>query len=295
MREFVRVRAHSKLTLALRVVDRRDDGFHEIDAVIASVGAPADTLVIGPAPSGEAGSSGSRLEVLGRVDGVPTDDSNLALRALRALVASGAADPGLDIRLHKAIPPGSGLGGGSADAAAVLAGASRAMEPGAHPDLYTIAATLGSDVPFCLDGGLARVTGRGERVDSLGFIGGWWVAVAVPDLFVPTAAVYAMWDELGSPRSDRIGEPPRVLAGVIDGLVNDLEPAALAVRPELGPFRDRWASDAGVSPVLAGSGSAYFVVTDDPVEAAAAADAARPFAALAEWSGPVPHGVEIED
>ena len=135
------VAAHAKLTLSLRVTGVRDDGFHLIDAEMVSL-ALADRLEIVDASTSELTVSGPFA------DGVPTDGDNLCLRALELAGRSAS------IRLHKSIPHGGGLGGGSADAAAVLRWA-ECTDPIA-------ASGLGADIPFCLVGGRARVTGIGE-------------------------------------------------------------------------------------------------------------------------------------
>jgi len=160
---------------------------------------------------------------------VPVDDSNLVRRALRVAGRSAA------VRLHKHIPVGAGLGGGSADAAAVLRWAGVG-------DL-AVAASLGADVPFCLVGGRARVRGTGEIVDPLPFQARTFTLLT-PPLFVSTPAVYRAWDELGGPSG---GGP------------NDLERAALVVEPRLAVWRERLGDATGQTPTLAGSGSTWFV------------------------------------
>jgi 4-diphosphocytidyl-2-C-methyl-D-erythritol kinase len=160
---------------------------------------------------------------------VPVGDSNLIRRALKAVGRSAS------VRLRKNIPVGGGLGGGSADAAAVLRWAGVG-------DL-AVAASLGADVPFCLVGGRARVGGIGEVVEPLAFESRSFTLLT-PPLFVSTPAVYRAWDELGGP----VGDGP-----------NDLEAAALVVEPTLAVWRDRLGEATGQTPVLAGSGSTWFV------------------------------------
>jgi 4-diphosphocytidyl-2-C-methyl-D-erythritol kinase len=136
--------------------------------------------------------------------------------------------------VDKRIPPGAGLGGGSADAAAVLRWAGCTD--------VDVASALGADVPFCVIGGRARVTGVGEHVRALDFVERAYT-LCTPPFGVSTPAVYRMWDELGGP----------------SGATNDLEAAAIAVAPELAAWRDRLGEATGVTPVLAGSGSTWFV------------------------------------
>jgi 4-diphosphocytidyl-2-C-methyl-D-erythritol kinase len=211
--------APAKLTLSLRITGVRGDGYHLIDAEMVTLDL-VDHLHI------DAGGDG--LEIAGQA-GVPVDEDNLVRRALR-LVGRTAR-----VRIDKRIPPGAGLGGGSADAAAVLRWAGFADPIGA--------AALGADVPFCLVGGRARVRGIGELVEPLPFEARE-LTLLLPPFGCATPAVYAAWDALGGP----VGEHG-----------NDLEPAALAVAPELGRYRDLLGDATGERPRLAGSGSTWFV------------------------------------
>ena len=228
------VTARAKLTLSLRVTGVRPDGYHLLDAEMVTIDL-ADTLYF---------SFGAGLEVVDAGAGsvghghghVPTGPSNLVLRALE-LVGRQAR-----VRLVKRIPAGAGLGGGSADAAAVLrwAGAKGALG-------RSLASQLGSDVPFCLVGqGRARVSGCGEVVEPLVFeeVAGDAYTLLTPPFGVPTGPVYQAWDEMGGPVSDNF---------------NDLEPGALRVEPRLMAWRDRLGESTGQKPVLAGSGSTWFV------------------------------------
>ena len=214
------VLAPAKLTRSLRVTGVRDDGYHLIEAEMVSLEL-ADELTF---------ADGDHLEVVGGQGlPVPDGDDNLVRRAL-ATVGRQAA-----VRLVKRIPAGAGLGGGSADAAAVLRWAGC--------DDLDVAAGLGADVPFCVVGGRARVSGVGEVVTPLPPVE-LVVTLVVPPFGVPTAKVYRAWDRLGGPSG--VG-------------ANDLEPAALVVAPELRRWRDRLGDATGATPVLAGSGSAWFV------------------------------------
>lgn len=215
------MRAPAKLTVSLRVTGVRDDGFHLIDAEMVTLDL-ADELVF---------ADGDGLSIVGRGGGlaVVADDDNLVRRALRAV------DRRAHVTLTKRIPAGGGLGGGSADAAAVLRWAGC--------DDLAVAASLGADVPFCLRGGRARVTGIGDVLEPLPLLDRTFTLLT-PPFGVSTPAVYRAWDSLGGPRADG---------------PNDLEPAALAVEPRLAEWRDRLGDATGAMPVLAGSGSTWFV------------------------------------
>jgi 4-diphosphocytidyl-2C-methyl-D-erythritol kinase len=168
----VRVVARAKLTLSLRVLGVRPDGYHELEGLVVSLREPHDVVGLRIQPP-----FGVRVRLSGRaVIGVPADETNLAARAARLLleVAADGVDPGpwaasgLDVSLHKAIPAGAGLGGGSADAAGTLVGGARLL--GLDLDAATLAALaarLGSDVPFCVAGGIAWMRGRGEIIEPL--------------------------------------------------------------------------------------------------------------------------------
>jgi 4-diphosphocytidyl-2-C-methyl-D-erythritol kinase len=231
-------RALAKLTLSLRVVGRRGDGYHLLESEMVTVDL-ADTLTF---------AAGDELEVTGPFDNVPAGRDNLVARALGAVGRRAA------VRLEKRIRPGGGLGGGSADAAAVLRWAGC--------DDLALAATIGADVPFCLVGGRAVVRGVGELVEPLPFQENVAFTLLTPPFSVATAAVYQKWDELG---------------GANEGGPNELETAALAVEPRLGLWRDRLAAATGQRPVLAGSGSTWWVAgAFADVEGAVVVRTARP-------------------
>ena len=217
-----RIIAPAKLTLSLKVTGTRQDGYHLIDAEMVTLDLH-DVLTIQDAEQ-------SLMTVGGLfAEGVPTDATNLCLQAAEFARRS------VNIHLEKNIPHGGGLGGGSADAAAVLrwAGVSDAAS----------AAAIGADVPFCLHGGRARVRGIGEIIDELPHVDRTFTIVT-PPLHVSTPAVYEAWDQLGEPET----EGP-----------NDLEPAALLVEPQLVWWRDEILKRTGITPTLAGSGASWFI------------------------------------
>lgn len=195
---------------------------HLIDAEMVSLDF-GDTLTIAPAVGGA-----SDVEYRGVWSGEAGSD-DLVSKALRLLGEQRC------VVVDKAIPPGAGLGGGSADAAAVL-------RAGGFADLER-AAGLGADVAFCLVGGRARVRGIGEIVEPATYRDQTFTLLT-PPVHCSTPAVYQRWDALGGPVGD---------AG------NDLEPAALAVAPDLARWRDQLSDHAGQRARLAGSGSTWFV------------------------------------
>jgi 4-diphosphocytidyl-2-C-methyl-D-erythritol kinase len=257
----VRATAFAKVTLSLRVLGARPDGYHELDALSVSIGQPQDTL-----EAAVAGEPGVQIQVPSDDSSVvPIGDDNLASRAAdRVLTRAGRQALGVSLTLRKRIPVGGGLGGGSADAAATLLAVRHLLELQLDDDaLFELAADLGSDVPFCLLGGAARVRGRGERLEPAKLPLGLPLLVAVPPFALATPDVYRTWDELGGPRTTRTVPPPRPLTGVVGDLANDLEPAAEALEPRLRPFREELEEAAGRPALLAGSGSSYVVPVDE--------------------------------
>lgn len=214
--------APAKLTLSLAITGVREDGYHLINSEMVSLDL-CDEIRITPAPRNSITVDGPFA------DGVPTDTTNLMNKALEMTGRTAS------IHLTKNIPHGGGLGGGSTDAAAVLRWADWA-------DL-TAAARIGADVPFCMVGGRAEVTGIGEVVRPLPYERRN-LTLIIPPLHVSTPAVYRAWDAMGGPSGDN---------------GNDLEPAALFAEPALVEWRDRITSAAGRRPSLAGSGATWFL------------------------------------
>jgi 4-diphosphocytidyl-2-C-methyl-D-erythritol kinase len=223
------LRAHAKLTLTLRLTGVRADGYHLIDAEMVSLDLH-DLLTFEPA--GDSARGGVSASGPFRT-GVPLDESNLAMRALASMGVSA------HVTIDKRIPHGGGLGGGSTDAATAL----RWAGLGTSEHDLARAAALGADIPFCLVGGRARVSGIGEIVEPLAFVERS-VTLVMPPLRVSTPAAYRAWDELGGPTADG---------------PNDLEPAALAVEPRLRRWRQLIGDRTGTRPVLAGSGATWFI------------------------------------
>jgi 4-diphosphocytidyl-2-C-methyl-D-erythritol kinase len=251
-RPTVTVTAPAKLTLSLRVTGVRPDGYHLLESEMVTVDL-ADTLVIEEGDGrGSDGRGGGGLSIEADPDGpwsdrasgpIPLGAENLVTRALVAVGRSAA------VHVVKRVPPGAGLGGGSADAAAILRWAG-------CTDIG-VAASLGADVPFCVTGGRAMVGGVGEVVSPLPYQARWFTLLLVP-FGVDTAAVYRAWDRLADPGGPSSGGA-RVAPEASEGPSNDLEAAALIVEPRLGHWRDHLEGLTGRRPSLAGSGSTWFV------------------------------------
>jgi 4-diphosphocytidyl-2-C-methyl-D-erythritol kinase len=264
------VHAPAKLNLCLYLGEVRDDGLHELCSLFEPL-ALADPIEV---------SEAERDEVL--CPGV--EGENLAARALAGLRARGWERPPLRIRIEKRIPVAAGLGGGSADAAAVLR---LSREPvgaaGWIPNLEEIAAEVGADVPSQLSPALSLVQGAGERVERLPDPVPHAVVLLPGGGGLGTADVFAEADRLGLGRSGEelgeIGDRLRRIAGAgasplsyPDLLVNDLEPAARSLRPEIGEALDALRGAGAAAALLTGSGPTAFGLFADLAAAHEAAD-----------------------
>jgi 4-diphosphocytidyl-2-C-methyl-D-erythritol kinase len=259
----IRATAYPKLTLSLRVLGRRADGYHDLDGLVVSLGQPQDVLEAYAVPA----PGGVQVELVrdDSSDDIPADHRNLAfIAAEKLLVRAGRSGHGVRLVLRKHIPTGAGLGGGSADAAAALLAVRRMLDVDIDDaGLLEVAAETGSDVPFCVRGGAAWMRGRGELLEPvtvpqrIGFL------VAIPPFRLSTPDVYKAWDKLGGPHAERVVQAPRQLAGLTRELVNDLEPAAEALEPRLREFREALEKAAGGPALMAGSGSTYVVPVPD--------------------------------
>lgn len=251
----LRLPAYAKINLGLRVVSRRDDGFHEILTVFQTVSLHDTLTFTWPARALE-------LEVAGAA--LSPGPDNLVMRAARAFGRATGLKPRVRIALRKRIPMGSGLGGGSSDAAVTLVALNRIHGWPLGPErLHAIAADLGSDVPFFLTGGTALGLGRGEIIRPLRDFEVSSVIVLMTDLHLPTAEVYRRADAILTPRrvQTRIYRFSRQRVRgkeVLGPLPNDLQRAASALHPRLRRLlRELRASGATVA-AMSGSGSAVF-------------------------------------
>ncbi len=272
----IRLKAPAKINLCLKVGPLRADGFHYVDTVMLAINM-VDTIIL---------RSAGKLRLTCRPETLSSGPDNLVWKAAELLRKSYNFRGGVHIYLKKGIPWGAGLGGGSSDAATVLKGLNRLWGLRASKaELEVIAKKLGSDVPFFLDGGLARCTGRGERVNILPYktIRDLWFVIWNPGIILPTPAVYRALDEIRT--SDEYQKDNNLtniqnevnlfvrslLEGTFDlkrGLSkNDLEIAALHISAEMRLWRERLSACLNARIHMSGSGSSFFVVATDEEEA----------------------------
>ena len=242
--------ARGKLNIDLEVLKRRDDGFHDIRTTIQSIDLH-DLLVIEPASKTEFTTDGLAIR---------TED-NSVLGAHDAIEREAKRPMPTKFHLHKRIPPGSGMGGASSDAAATLRGLKTMY--GLDIDLEPIAQEIGADVPYFLRGGHARAEGRGERLTRLTPQSTWFV-IAWPGIELSTAAVYRAWDEVN-------GEGP-----------NHLRRAAEHVDPRIKDFGQK----LGEGWRMTGSGSAFFKASESETKAIQTAKNVEGWTTVTHATGP---------
>ena len=292
----MRVPAPAKINLHLRVGPRQADGFHPLLTWMTTIGL-FDTLTLVRRPmvqdqtaASRTGSSHPRFSLSCSDAGLPVDGSNLVTRAAKALAdalvqhgsqvgegltAASSTQEEASAFLTKRIPRGAGLGGGSSDAAATLIALNRLWKLNWPLErLMSIAGDLGSDVPFFLSGNSSVCSGRGEHVRPIDPPAIKWATLITPAFEIATAAVYRRFDEMGLGSDQSLNDEPDWSAWtkcsakkLMPLLVNDLEPAAFALRPELGELKAKLERELSQVVRMSGSGSSLFLLCDDHDEA----------------------------
>lgn len=262
--ERVTVRAPAKLNLHLAVGRRRRDGFHELTTVFQAVGLydeldarPADRLSVTVTGEG--------------ADTVPTDSSNLAVRAAALIGLETGNEPNVELTIRKGIPVAGGCAGGSADAAAALVACDALWRTGLSRDeLGALGARLGSDVPFSVHGGTSLGTGRGDHLTPVLGHGTYSWVLALSDQGLSTPDVYAEVDrQRDTGPVGVVSDASAVLSALRLGdavalghaLANDLQPAALALRPDLRLLLDTGMDLGALGAVVSGSGPTVAFLT----------------------------------
>jgi len=289
----LRVRIPAKVNLHLGVGARRSDGYHEVVTVLQTISV-FDTLRLRLTGDPQAAHPSARrrmrvtlsVDADGHTAGIPADGANLAVVAaarlmehlgieVRAAAENGGPDTGPTTRLHltKRIPVAAGMAGGSADAAAALVGLNRLWAADLDADaLRAIAAEVGSDVPFCVLGGSALATGTGTAVARVLTRGRADWVVGIDRAPLATADVYAAFDRLEPPAPS---SPDAVLqalrTGDLDALAaalhNDLEPAAISLRPALAERREAMLRAGALATLVSGSGPTLLALARDARDA----------------------------
>jgi len=252
----------AKINLTLRVLDKRTDGYHEIESLIARVDLCDTVTVSGPAEA---------IRVTCDEPSIPTDESNLAYRAAEVILAA-AKGGGLEVDLRKRIPTGAGLGGGSSNAATVLRLANDLLGLGHSAEkLAELGSGLGADVPLFLHGSPCIVRGVGEQIEALPRPITGWATIVMPPVHCDTHEVYEAWSRCERvekrPTAARLSTLYRTAGDLMPRLYNDLEPAAMLIQPDLARIHEDLSKLAGAPVRMTGSGSAFFRLYDDESDA----------------------------
>jgi 4-diphosphocytidyl-2-C-methyl-D-erythritol kinase len=265
------VSAPAKINLGLAVGPPRADGFHPLHTVYQAVDL-CDEL-----RATHSDDAGITLTIsAGTSDGVPLDERNLAVRAAQALREHAGTEHGVTLTLRKVIPVSGGMAGGSADAAAALVACDALWELGTpREELLVLAAGLGSDVPFCLVGGTALGTGRGEQVSPVLARGTYHWVLGCSERGLATPEVFAERDRIAGSVGGAPEVPAELMSALVSGeaaslgaaLHNDLQEAALSLRPELRAGLSIGTECGALGAVVSGSGPTLAFLASGPEHA----------------------------
>ena len=254
--------AYAKLNLTLDVLGKRTDGYHDLQSIMQTVSIRDDVEIdIG---------TGKPWNLICTNEQIPTDERNLAWKAAKVFFERIGKDPdGIEIRITKRIPTEAGLGGGSADAAAVLRALNKHYgNPMSILALAELGASVGSDVPFCTICGTAMVEGRGERLRKLPDMPDCVFVICKPDFSVSTPELYQKIDDcvIGK-RPNQMAMESALLAGdlgkVAENLCNVFDPIVTAEHLELNYIKSICNTYGAVSQQMTGSGSAVFAIVTE--------------------------------
>jgi 4-diphosphocytidyl-2-C-methyl-D-erythritol kinase len=250
----MRLFAPAKLNLCLRIVGKLPDGYHLVDSLMVAVSLYDEIRIVRSRKQ-------NGLSVKCDHPGVPDGEKNIAFQAARLLMERNKIDEGIRIVIRKRIPVGSGLGGGSSDAAATLLGLNRLLRLNlSRSTLAGLALRLGADVPFFLDGCPARARGKGDRLTPLSGFPRMWFVILYPGFSVSTAWAYRRFDKLTKRITNTSITAYLKKKDWMGLLSNDLEIATVARYPKLALLKRRLIDEGANGALMSGSGSSVFGV-----------------------------------
>lgn len=260
----MKIRAPAKINLTLRVVGRRADGYHLIDTIMAPVSLYDDIEIRKIERSVKTKKiAGPSITVTCKPLSAPAGEQNLAYRAAQLVLKKARSDQSIAIRIHKRIPVGAGLGGGSSDAAATIVGLNRLLKLRfSARQLERLGLAVGADVPFFVHGRPARARGIGERLQPIGAIPRRWIVILYPGFAVSTGWVFRNLPvKLTKPRvNTSITSLLKGHNNLVDILVNDLETVTLRRFPRIQSLKDSLLRAGAAGCLMSGSGSSVFGV-----------------------------------
>lgn len=272
----VEEKAYAKINLVLNIGDLRPDGYHDIQTIMQSLELHDDVTV--------EQTGGTGITVNASVDTIPTDESNLAVKAVKAFAAkTGVPADGLSIHIEKRIPVAAGLGGGSSDAAATLRALNVLYETNLSVDeLAEIGIEVGSDVPFCVHGGCAYVEGKGDMVVPTTPMPQCIIVIGKPDLAISTEKMYQRFDQAELPQ--RADHTPEIMLGlrwenlkaVAESVGNAFEQVLMKnERNTVDMMKEVMNQFGTLGTAMTGSGPAVFGIFDNELYARVASETLR--------------------
>lgn len=270
----IELKAYGKINIGLDVIRKREDGYHDLDMIMQTVGVYDDVII-----SREDGTQTYEIEVSTDADILPNDKGNLAFMAAKVLMEAYDIKSKVKIHINKRIPIAGGMAGGSADCAAVLRGVNQLFQLGLTDEqLQEYGVKLGADVPYCIVGGTKRAQGIGEILTDLPTPPKCYVIIAKPDAFVSTKFVYSHIRPAqieNHPDIDGIIESIKAgdLYGMCEKIANVMEDVTIPEYPIIQKVKDILKSNGAVNALMSGSGPTVFGIYDDEEKAKHSMDA----------------------
>lgn len=264
----IELKAYGKINIGLDVIRKREDGYHDLDMIMQTVGVYDDVII-----SREDGTQTYEIEVSTDADILPNDKGNLAFMAAKVLMEAYDIKSKVKIHINKRIPIAGGMAGGSADCAAVLRGVNKLFQLGLTDEqLQEYGVKLGADVPYCIVGGTKRAQGIGEILTDLPTPPKCYVIIAKPDAFVSTKFVYSHIRPAqieNHPDIDGIIESIKAgdLYGMCEKIANVMEDVTIPEYPIIQKVKDILKSNGAVNALMSGSGPTVFGIYDDEEKA----------------------------
>lgn len=270
----IELKAYGKINIGLDVIRKREDGYHDLDMIMQTVGVYDDVII-----SRKDGTQTYEIEVSTDADVLPNDKGNLAFMAAKVLMEAYDIKAKVKIHINKRIPIAGGMAGGSADCAAVLRGVNQLFQLGLTDEqLQEYGVKLGADVPYCIVGGIKRAQGIGEILTDLPTPPKCYVIIAKPDAFVSTKFVYSHIRPAqieNHPDIDGIIESIKAgdLYGMCEKIANVMEDVTIPEYPIIQKVKDILKSNGAVNALMSGSGPTVFGIYDDEEKAKQSMDA----------------------
>lgn len=251
-------KAPAKINLSLDVIRKRSDGYHEVRMVMASIDL-ADRVECEELQE-------DRIILHASAPYVPEDERNFAFQAAQLIREKYSVHRGVAISIRKRIPVAAGLAGGSSDAAATIRALNRLWRLGmSYEQMLDVARKIGSDVAFCLKGGTALATGRGEKIAQLPSLPPCWIILVKPDVSVSTAQIYRDWDDQTPDHTNVDGMVSATKMGDFDAICsalgNTLEKVTIRKVPEIARIKEHMRSIGAEGILMSGSGPTVFGLT----------------------------------